>query len=67
MTAQGDPRETASMIQNQDGTPRATSLEAGHKLCANETEKSKTVAARKRPGRNQREQLNHRHRIGRSH
>ena len=28
-----------------------------HKLCANETEKSETVAARKRPWRNQREQF----------
>ena len=45
------------MIQNQDGTPRATSLEAGHKPCAEETKKGDTVAARKRPGRNQREQF----------
>ena len=57
MTAQRDFRETASMIQNQDGTPRATSLEARHRLCTNETEKSETVVARKRSGRNQRDQF----------
>ena len=55
MMAQRDPRETASMIPNQDGTPRATSLEAGHKHCAGETEKSETVAARCRPVRHQSE------------
>ena len=50
MTAQGGPQKTASMIQDQDGTSRATSLEAGHKLCTNETEKSETVVARRRSG-----------------
>ena len=48
ITVQRNFRETASMIQSQDGTPRATSLEARHKLCTNETVKSETVAARKR-------------------
>ena len=43
------------MIQNRSGTPRATSLEAGRKHCAGETEKSEAVAARRRPGREQRE------------
>ena len=45
------------MIQDQDGTSRATYLEAGHKLCTYETEKSETVVARRRSERNQRDQL----------
>ena len=57
MTAHREPRKTASMIQDQDGSWRATSLESGHKLCTNETEKSETVVARRRSGRNQRDQL----------
>ena len=55
MTAQRNYRKTASMIQSQDGTSRATCPEATRKLCTNETEKSETVAARKRPERIQRE------------
>ena len=46
MTAHRNFWETASMVQSHDGTPRATSLEARHKLCTNETAKSETVAAR---------------------
>ena len=45
------------MIQSQDGIPRATSLVARHKLCTNETEKSETLAARKRLEKIQREQF----------
>ena len=50
MMAQRDSRETASMIQNRNGTPRATSFEAGRKHCASEAEKSEAVAARGSPG-----------------
>ena len=53
MMARRDSRETASMIQNRNGTSRVTSLEAGRKHCAGETEKSEAVAARGRPGRKQ--------------
>ena len=52
MMAQRDPRETGSMIQDGNGTPCATSLEAGCKHYVGETE---TVTTRKSPGEKQNE------------
>ena len=38
------------MCEGQDGPSRATSFEARHKLCTNETEKSETVVLEGRRG-----------------